>query len=121
VRKTSLQDGDGLGGQACVAVDQPCWQARILAGPDGDVLDNARHTNLDEIIQREASLPGEQHYENVKNILSQLEGVNWAENASGNITSQALGTYLADSQFEGCAAQQALRFYARFCWAAIPS
>ncbi len=43
---------------------------QTLAGPDGDVLDNPRHTNLDEIIKREASLPGEQDYENVKNILS---------------------------------------------------
>jgi hypothetical protein len=47
-----------------------------------------------------------------KKIFSELERYNWAENAGGNITSQALGACLAESQFVGCAAQQALRFCA---------
>jgi hypothetical protein len=34
VRKTSLQNRDGLGGQACVAVD---LAGQTLAGPGGDV------------------------------------------------------------------------------------
>jgi hypothetical protein len=45
-----------------------------------------------------------------KNIFSELEGDNWVENACGNITSQALGACLEESQFEGCAVQQALHF-----------
>jgi hypothetical protein len=47
-----------------------------------------------------------------KNIFSELEGDNWPENACGNISSQALGACLAESQFEGCAAQLALCFHA---------
>jgi hypothetical protein len=46
------------------------------------------------------------------NIFSELEGDNWVENAHGNITSHALGACLAESQFEGCSAQQALCFCA---------
>jgi hypothetical protein len=47
-----------------------------------------------------------------ENIFSELEGNNWAKDASGNVASQALGACLAKSYFEGCAAQQALRFCA---------
>ncbi len=36
-RITSLRDGDGLGGQACVAVDLAPLASRSLAGPGGDV------------------------------------------------------------------------------------
>jgi hypothetical protein len=34
-----------------------------------------------------------------KNILSELDGDNWAKSAGGNVTSQALSTCLAESQF----------------------
>jgi hypothetical protein len=37
VRKTSLGDGDGLGGQACVAVDLALLAGQTLAGPVGYV------------------------------------------------------------------------------------
>jgi hypothetical protein len=37
VRKTPLRDGDGLGDQACVAVDLAPLAGQTLAGPGGDV------------------------------------------------------------------------------------
>ncbi len=37
VRKTSLRDGDGLGNQACVAVDLAPLAGKTPAGPGGDV------------------------------------------------------------------------------------
>jgi hypothetical protein len=37
VRKTSLWDGDGLVGQACVAVDFAPLPGQAPAGPNGDV------------------------------------------------------------------------------------
>jgi hypothetical protein len=46
----------------------------------------------------------------VKNAFPEFEGNNWAKIACGNISSQALSACLAESQFEGCAAQQTLRF-----------
>jgi hypothetical protein len=39
-----------------------------------------------------------------KNAFSEFEGDNWAKIACGNISSQALSTCLAESQFKGCAA-----------------
>jgi hypothetical protein len=60
VRKTSLWDGDGLGSQACVAVDLALLAAQTLAMMS---LDNPLHTNL-----------GEQRYDNAKNITSQALG-----------------------------------------------
>jgi hypothetical protein len=39
-----------------------------------------------------------------KNILSEFEGDNSAESAGVNVTSQALGAWLAETQFERCAA-----------------
>ncbi len=47
-----------------------------------------------------------------KNIFSELEGDNWAENASGSVASQATSAYLAKSKFERCDAQQTLHFCA---------
>jgi hypothetical protein len=55
---------------------------------------------------------GEQHYEMGKNIFSELEGNNWAKSARGNVASQALSACLAESQFNRCAAQQTLHFWA---------
>jgi hypothetical protein len=49
----------------------------------------------------------------IKIDFSDFKGNNWAKVACGNISGQALSTCLAESQFEGCAAQQALRFRAR--------
>ncbi len=37
VRKTSLRDGDGLGGQACVAVDLALLAGQTPTGPGSDV------------------------------------------------------------------------------------
>ncbi len=37
VKKTLLRDGDGLGGQSCVAVDLAPLAGQTLAGPGGDV------------------------------------------------------------------------------------
>jgi hypothetical protein len=44
VRKTLLGDGDGLGDQACVAMDLALLAGQTPAGPAGDVAG----TNLDE-------------------------------------------------------------------------
>jgi hypothetical protein len=50
--------------------------------------------------------------EMIKNSFSEFEGDNGVESASGNVTSQALSACLAESQFEGCAAQQLPHFRA---------
>jgi hypothetical protein len=39
-----------------------------------------------------------------KNIFPEFLGDNWLEDASGNVTSQALSACLAESQFKVCAA-----------------
>jgi hypothetical protein len=44
VRKTPLWDGDGLGNQACVAVNLAPLAQAVMS------LERPRHTNLDEII-----------------------------------------------------------------------
>jgi hypothetical protein len=41
-----------------VPADLAPLAGQTLAGPGGDLLDNPHHTNLDEIMQWEASLPG---------------------------------------------------------------
>jgi hypothetical protein len=48
----------------------------------------------------------------VTNGFSEFEGDNWTKIACGNISNQALSAWLAGSQFERCAAQQALHFRA---------
>jgi hypothetical protein len=48
----------------------------------------------------------------VKMIQNEFEGNNWAKIACGNISSQALSTCLAESQFKGCSAWQTLHFWA---------
>jgi hypothetical protein len=48
----------------------------------------------------------------ITNGFSEFEGNNGAESVGRNVTSQALSTCLADSQFERCAAQQVLCFWA---------
>jgi hypothetical protein len=58
VRKTPLTDGDGERDQVCVGWILPCWQARHPWAQLVTSLERSHHTNLDEIIQREASLPG---------------------------------------------------------------
>ncbi len=58
VRKTSLRDGAGLGGQVCVAVEIALLAGQIPAAQAVTSLKSLRHTNLDEIIRQEASLPG---------------------------------------------------------------
>jgi hypothetical protein len=58
VRKTQLGDGDGLGDQACVAVDLAHWQDRHPRAQAVTSLERWHQKNLDEIIWQEASLPG---------------------------------------------------------------
>jgi hypothetical protein len=58
VRKTPLGDGDGLGNQACEALDLALLAGQTPVGPSGDVAGKTGHTNLDEIIRQEVSLPG---------------------------------------------------------------
>jgi hypothetical protein len=53
-----VRDKDGLGGQACVAVDLAPLAGQTTAGPGSDVTGKSTHTNLDEIIRWAASLPG---------------------------------------------------------------
>ncbi len=105
VRKTSLWDGDGLGGQVRVAVDLAPLAGQSPVGPGGDV---ARKTaphkpRLNNTTGGEP--PGVSNIVKMgKNILSEFEGDNWAKSASRNVTSQALSACLAESQFKRCAA-----------------
>jgi hypothetical protein len=48
----------------------------------------------------------------IKNSFAESEGDNGAESAGRNVPSQALIACLPESQSEGCAAQQPLRFRA---------
>jgi hypothetical protein len=66
VRKTPLWDGDGLGGQVCVAVNLAPLAGQTPAGPGGDIA--GKTTPHNEIIQREASLPSEQHCGNDRKL-----------------------------------------------------
>jgi hypothetical protein len=96
----------------------PRWQARHPRAQAVMSLERPRHTNLNEIIRREASLreaslPGwATLWKWSKMFFSEFEGNNWAKSASGNVSSQALSTCLAESQLKGCAAQQTLHFWA---------
>jgi hypothetical protein len=47
-----------------------------------------------------------------KSVFSEFLGDNGAKNACGNIASEALGACWAESQLEGCTAEQALCFCA---------
>ncbi len=58
VRKTPLWDRDGLGARRVWQWILPLWQARHPRAQAVTSLERPRHTNLDEIIQWEASLPG---------------------------------------------------------------
>jgi hypothetical protein len=48
--------------------------------------------------------------EMIKNSFSEFEGDNGSECSSGKVANQALSTCLAESNFEGCAAQQTAAF-----------
>ncbi len=48
----------------------------------------------------------------IKNSFSEFKKDNGSECAGGNVSSQMLSACLAQSQFQGCAAQQTLRFRA---------
>jgi hypothetical protein len=48
----------------------------------------------------------------IKNVFPEFERNSLAKIVCGNVSSQALSACLAESQFEGCAAQQTLRFQA---------
>jgi hypothetical protein len=58
VRKMSLGNGDGLRHKAGVAMDLALLAAQAGARSGGDVVGSLRHTNLDETMRWEASLPG---------------------------------------------------------------
>jgi hypothetical protein len=108
-----LGDRDGLGNQACVAVDLAPLAGRTPAGPGGDVAGKTvpHKPRLNNTTGGEP--PGVSNIEKmIKNAFPEFEGDNWAKIACGNISSQALSTCLAKSQFEGCAAQQTLHFRA---------
>jgi hypothetical protein len=104
MRKTSLRDGDGLGNQACVAVNLAPLAGQTPAGPGGDVAGKtAPHKS-----RRNNTMGGKPpRVSNIvkmgKNIFAKFEGDYWAKSASGNITSQALGACLAECQFKRCA------------------
>jgi hypothetical protein len=98
VRKTSLWDGDGLKGQACVAVDLAPLAGKAPAGPGGDVAgQSAPHKpGLNNTAGGEP--PGVSNIMKMsKNIRYELERNNWAKDASGNVVSQALSNCLAKS------------------------
>ncbi len=105
VRKTSLRDGDGLGGQACVAVDLAPLAGQTPAGPGGDIAGKAAPHKSRRNHTKGGKPPGVSSIVKMgKNIFAKFEGDNWAKNASGNIASQALGACLAECQFKRCAA-----------------
>jgi hypothetical protein len=57
VRKTPLQDGDGLGGQACVAVNLAPLVGQTPVGPGGDIAWKVRATQtwMKQYDERQAS------------------------------------------------------------------
>ncbi len=105
VRKTSLRDGDGLGNQACVAVDLALLVGQTPAGPGGDVAGKTAPHKSRRNNTTGGKPPGVSNIVKVgKNIFAKFERDNWAKSASGNIASQALGACLVECQFKGCAA-----------------
>jgi hypothetical protein len=78
VKKTSLRDGDGLGNQACVAVDLASLAGQTPAGPGGDVAGKtAPHKS-----RRNNTTGGKPPrvsdiVKMGKNILLKFEGDNW--------------------------------------------
>ncbi len=122
VRKTLLRDGDGLGNQACVAVDLAPLAGQTPAGPGGDVAGKTAPHKSRRNNTTGGKPPRVINIVKVgKNILSKFEGGDWAKSASGNVTSQALSTCLAECQFERCAASKRCVSGQRFCSAAISS
>jgi hypothetical protein len=57
----------------------------------------------------------------VKNVFSEFEGNDWAKIACGNISSQALSTCLAESQFNNVPPSKRCVNGQRYCSAAICS
>ncbi len=97
VRKTSLRDGDGLGGQARVAVNLAPLAGQTPAGPGGDVAGETAPHESGRNNTTGGEPPGVSNIVKVgKNILAKLEGHNGTKIASGNVTSQALGACLAE-------------------------
>jgi hypothetical protein len=113
VRKTLLGDGDGEGDQTYVAVDLAPLAGQTPTGRGGDVAGKtAPHKP-----RRNNTTGGEPPevsniVKMIKNDFPEFKGHNWAEIACRNISSRALSACLAESQFEGCATQQTLRFRA---------
>ncbi len=76
VRKMSLRDGDGLGGQACVAVDLAPLAGQTPAGPGGDVAGKTEPHKPRRNNTTGDEPPGVSDIvEMGKNILSEFEGV----------------------------------------------
>ncbi len=104
VRKTSLRDGDGLGGQARVAVDLAPLAGQTPVGPGGDVAGETAPHESGRNNTKGGKPPGVSNIVKVgKNILLEFEGDNWVKSASGNVASQMLSACLAESQFKKCA------------------
>ncbi len=105
VRKTPLGDGDGLGGQACVAVDLAPLAGQTPACPGGDVALKAAPHKPGWNNTTGGEPPWVSNVvEMIKNGFSEFEGNTAAESAGGNVSSQVLSTCQAESQFEGSAA-----------------
>jgi hypothetical protein len=76
------------------------------------LLERPRQTNLEEVIRREASLPGCEYCASLKQVFSKIFWNNWTENVSGDVANQALSACLSKGNFEGCTGEQAMRFCA---------
>jgi hypothetical protein len=75
------------------------------AGPGGDVAGKTAPHESGRNNTTGGEPPGVSNIVKMgKNIFAKFEGDNWAESASGNVTSQALGACLAECQFKRCAA-----------------
>ncbi len=105
VRKSSLQDGDGLGGQARMAVDLAPLAGQTPAGPGSDVAGKSAPHEPGLNNMTGGKPPGVSNIIKMgEYIFSELEGDNWVKSGRGNVASQALSACLAESQFKRCAA-----------------
>jgi hypothetical protein len=105
VRKTLLGVGDGLGDQACVAVDLAPPAGQTPTGPAGDIAGKtAPHKPRLNNTTRGEPPEVSNIMKMIKNDFPEFGGDNWAKNACRNISCKLLSARLTESQFEGCAA-----------------